>query len=668
MRSRSIARRPIWSVGVAALVAILLSLMAVPLAAQAGSTPDGSNFEVLRVDLTGDSGTVAFRPAADAEETASLEVEIEGTTVSATQTTPLNRSSVDAFTIMVVDDSETADDVAGFASVQSAALAYLEGLPANTRVMLVRAGGSRVEIRPEVRFTADHGAVREAINGLVPEGGAVTWNAISDSTAQFFTEPDGVRNVVVFAASEAGASSISPNVARGNLLTAGSALTVIAPEVRNLDLGDFEQVVSTLRGSAIYRGDAERDIVAMARLAADVEESHLVSTFDTSAIVVPDVTAETAGAGTTEISVSHGGSGERVRIVQGGVAAGEGLVPPALVESSRFGVLSGGIGVLLAVGLGVLAVLLFSFSMFQIISGEDNTLNSTLSVYGAQDQTEEEKAAGEAFRSQRSKIIEQVVEKAEEAAAARGNLGSTTTLLEKAEIPLRVGEAFAIQVGAVLLAFVLGFLISRGNPIVALIFAVPAAIFPVLYVKFKVSQRARKLEAQLPDTLNLLASTLKAGYSFIQGIDAVGNEAEEPLAGEFRRTVNEARLGKELDLALDDLAERVGSIDLLWAVVAIKIQREVGGNLAELLSTVADTMTARSRLRGEVRSLTAEGRASAGVLLLLPFGVGFAMYLLNPEYIATLWMQTLGLVAVGGALFSMLIGGLWMRKIIDINI
>jgi len=231
-----------------------------------------------------------------------------------------------------------------------------------------------------------------------------------------------------------------------------------------------------------------------------------------------------------------------------------------------------------------------------------------------------------------------------------------------------VGEAFAIQVGIVILAFVLGFLISRGNPLIALIFAIPAAIGPILYVKFKVGQRARKLEAQLPDTLNLLSSTLKAGYSFIQGIDAVGNEAEEPLAGEFRRTVNEARLGKDLDLALDDLSERVGSIDLLWAIVAIKIQREVGGNLAELLSTVADTMTARSRLRGEVRALTAEGRASAGVLLLLPFGVGLAMFFLNPEYIATLWQQTLGLVAVGAALVSMLAGGLWMRKIIDINI
>ena len=135
-----------------------------------------------------------------------------------------------------------------------------------------------------------------------------------------------------------------------------------------------------------------------------------------------------------------------------------------------------------------------------------------------------------------------------------------------------------------------------------------------MYVKFKVKRRSKKLEAQLPDTLNLLSSTLKAGYSFVQGIDAVGNEAEEPLAGEFRRTVNEARLGKDLDDALDDLAERVDSVDLLWAIVAIKIQREVGGNLAELLSTVADTMTARTRLRGEVAALTAEGRVSALVL------------------------------------------------------
>ena len=147
-----------------------------------------------------------------------------------------------------------------------------------------------------------------------------------------------------------------------------------------------------------------------------------------------------------------------------------------------------------------------------------------------------------------------------------------------------------------------------------------------------------------------------------------GNEGDEPLAGEFRRTVNEARLGKDLDVALDDLAERVGSIDLLWAIVAIKIQREVGGNLAELLTTVADTMTARTRLRGEVAALTAEGRVSALVLMMLPFGLGVAMYFLNPDYISILWSGTFGFAAIGGALFSMAVGGLWMRKIIDIEI
>ena len=261
-----------------------------------------------------------------------------------------------------------------------------------------------------------------------------------------------------------------------------------------------------------------------------------------------------------------------------------------------------------------------------------------------------------------------MVEKAEEAAAARGNLGSTTTLLEKAEIPLRVGEAFAIQIGIILVALVLGFILSGGNIFGGLILAILAAVVPTFYIKFKVGRRAKALEAQLPDTLNLLASTLKAGYSFIQGMDAVGNEGDEPLAGEFRRTVNEARLGKDLDVALDDLSERVGSIDLLWAIVAIKIQREVGGNLAELLTTVADTMTARTRLRGEVAALTAEGRVSAIVLLFLPFGVGLAMFFLNPDYVSLLWSSALGYAAVGAALFSMTVGGLWMRKIVDIEI
>lgn len=637
----------------AALVAaflLLLGLFASPLAAQSTAT-DGSDFEVLRVESSGDSGLVTFRPQADPPADAQLQIDLGGETVDAS-VQPLSRSSVDQFTILIVDNSENADTITGFSQVRESALAYLNTVSANTRVMLVAAGGGSTEIRPEVTFTNNHESVRSAINGLRPSGASLIWNAVADSTQLFAQDGNGIRNVVVFAGSPGEGSTVTPAIAQGNLLTADAGLTVIAPDVANLDVASLTQVSQAVRGGIFLRGTADDNMVAVAGQAGRIHQSTLVGSF--------------SGAPADSITVQYGGASERVRAVAGGIAAGAGLEPAPIAETSRFDVLRTGGGPLVAIGLAVVAALLFSFSMFQIFAGDDNTLTSTLSHYGPQDDPAAAAADAE-FASQRAKIIEQVVERAEEAAAARGNLGSTTTLLEKAEIPLRVGEAFALQLGLVVVALVLGFFVT-GGVFGGLIFAVIAAVGPVMFVKFKVKQRAKKLEDQLPDTLTLLASTLKAGYSFIQGMDAVANEGEEPLAGEFRRTVNEARLGKDLDVALDDLSERVASVDLLWAIVAIKIQREVGGNLAELLTTVADTMTQRTRLRGEVAALTAEGRVSALVLLVLPFGVGAAMYFMNQAYISTLWSHTLGFVALGVAGVSMVIGALWMRKIVDIEI
>ena len=215
--------------------------------------------------------------------------------------------------------------------------------------------------------------------------------------------------------------------------------------------------------------------------------------FSTEAIELPS--AESAG--TNQITFEYGSSSERVRVVAEGVATGSGLQAPALQETSRFDILSGGGSVIIAIALAVVAVLLFSYAMLSIFAGNDNTLNSTLAVYGSQDSASA--AADEEFNLQRNKIIESVVEKAEEAAAARGNLGSTTTLLEKAEIPLRVGEAFAIQIGIILVALVLGFILSGGNIFGGLILAILAAVVPTFYIKFKVGRRAKALEAQLPD-------------------------------------------------------------------------------------------------------------------------------------------------------------------------
>ena len=653
-------RRKIFA-ALAVIFALLLSTLASPLGAQS-TAEDGSDFEVLRVDLSGDNGLVAFRPQAEAAEGTELIANINGDEVTAS----LNRVSstaIDEFTVLVVDNSTDADTITGYSQIREAALAYMDSVPAGTEVMLIFSGEGALDVRPAVPFTTDHGLVRSAIASSGVGTASVTWNAVNTGAAAFRTAGEGIRNVVVFAGSTGAASSVSPSATQGSLLSSNASLSVVGPSIANLNLSEYRTVSAAISGGSFIRSQVDGDMASAGSALGETHRRTLVGQFDSSSV---QTGAGENGQVTGQITFDYGSASERVRVVPEGVAAGTGLVPPALVETSRFDVLSGSLAGIVAIGLTVVAVLLFSFAMLSIFAGDDDTLNSTLSAYGTQDATAD--AANAEFQSQRNKIIEQVVERAEEAAEARGSLGDTTSLLEKAEIPLRVGEAFALQLGLIVVAFILGTLLSGGNPLFGLLLAVIAAFVPTMYIKFKVGRRQKALEAQLPDTLNLLASTLKAGYSFIQGMDAVGSEGEEPLAGEFRRTVNEARLGKDLDVALDDLADRVGSIDLLWAVVAIKIQREVGGNLAELLTTVADTMIARTRLRGEVAALTAEGRISALVLLFLPFGVGFAMFILNRDYIATLWSHPIGFAAIGVSLFAMTAGGLWMRKIVDIEI
>jgi tight adherence protein B len=159
--------------------------------------------------------------------------------------------------------------------------------------------------------------------------------------------------------------------------------------------------------------------------------------------------------------------------------------------------------------------------------------------------------------------------------------------------------------------------------------------------------------------LTLLASTLKAGYSFMQGVEAVSREVDGPMGQELRRVVSEA---------LSSSAERMQSLDFAWAVMAVGIQREVGGNLAEILLTVADTMVARNRLRGEVQALTAEGKVSAVVLGLLPLGLGLVMFVINPDYMGLLFSDLLGRIMLGLGILGMLVGFLWMKKIITIEI
>ena len=171
----------------------------------------------------------------------------------------------------------------------------------------------------------------------------------------------------------------------------------------------------------------------------------------------------------------------------------------------------------------------------------------------------------------------------------------------------------------------------RANIIWALVFAGGTLLIAAVAVQTVARRERVKFENQLPDTLNLLSTSLRAGYSLLQALEAVASEAPEPTGREFGRAINETRLGRSPVDSLKDVAERMESVDFDWAVLAISIQREVGGNLAEVLQTAAETMLHRNRLRREMKALTAEGRISAIVLSALPILLFAFLFLSNPD-------------------------------------
>jgi len=239
--------------------------------------------------------------------------------------------------------------------------------------------------------------------------------------------------------------------------------------------------------------------------------------------------------------------------------------------------------------------------------------------------------------------------------------------LEQAGFPLKGGEFVVVTVLALIGGGVLTTLLSQPLPVV-IVAAAGAGAVP--YVLLTLAQRRKdaKLRAQLPDVLTIMASSLRAGHSFLQALDTVAKEIDEPAATEFNRVVAEIRLGRPAEDALWGMGERIASEDFKWAVLAINIQREVGGNLAEILDTVADTIRERDKIRRDVDTLTMEGRLSAYVLLALPFAIAGYMTLVNPEYIGLLFTTGIGLVllVVAGAL---MVGGyIWMRKVIKIDV
>ena len=198
--------------------------------------------------------------------------------------------------------------------------------------------------------------------------------------------------------------------------------------------------------------------------------------------------------------------------------------------------------------------------------------------------------------------------------------------------------------------------------------ALALAMLPTFYVFNAKLRRLHTIEAQLPDALDLMGRALRAGHAFSSALKMVGDEMPEPIASEFRITFDEINYGIPLQGALTNLATRVPSTDVRYFVIAVLIQRETGGNLAELLDNISALIRARLKLLGTIRVLSAEGRLSAWILTILPFALAALINLINPGFMALLWKDPVGLKMVGAALVLMIVGIFWMWRIIRIRV
>ena len=248
-----------------------------------------------------------------------------------------------------------------------------------------------------------------------------------------------------------------------------------------------------------------------------------------------------------------------------------------------------------------------------------------------------------------------------------GRTGRLTEEQAKADLKLRVSEYVVLVVGLIVVLCLVLFLRFH-NPLLALV-GIPVGYFlPGFFLKIRQRRRLKAFNNQLGDTIVLLSNALKAGYSFAQAMATIAKSSSPPMADEFSRAVREMNLGVSVDDALQHMVKRIESEDFDLMVTAVQIHRVVGGNLAEILDTIAFTIRERIRIQGEIRTLTAQARASGYIITGLPFALALILTFISPTYITPLFHEWLGYVLIGMGLVSIAIGYGIISKITNIQV
>ncbi|TAH51893.1 MAG: secretion system protein F [Chloroflexota bacterium] len=304
------------------------------------------------------------------------------------------------------------------------------------------------------------------------------------------------------------------------------------------------------------------------------------------------------------------------------------------------------------------AILILFFGLDQVVSNRNTTIETRLDRYTARQISDPNQRQTQKSGERFGRLVNE----------KRGS--AIATELARADLRLTPGEYVAINIGAVLLGAFLGFILV-GPPInfvVALIGGVIGFYIPRFYVRFLQNRRLNAFNNQLGDMIVLLSNALRSGYSLLQSMETASREIAQPMAGELQRVTREVGLGLTLQEALANMLRRMPSDDLDLLITAINVQHEVGGNLAEILDTIAHTIRERIRILGEIRTITAQQRLSGIILAAIPIILGFIMYLLNPDYISRMWQDVCGLMMLFTGGVMILLGYLVIRRITNIEV
>jgi tight adherence protein B len=250
---------------------------------------------------------------------------------------------------------------------------------------------------------------------------------------------------------------------------------------------------------------------------------------------------------------------------------------------------------------------------------------------------------------------------------ARGIGAGITENLLQADLKLTATEYVLVVLGSTVLGGLIGFAIS-GQPVSAFVAGLISFFLPGAFVSWRRAKRRRTFDSQLGEALMQMAGSLRAGYSLLQSLDTVAKALPPPAGDEFLRVVREAQLGQPLSAALDHMVERIKSNDLLIIIASININRQIGGNLADILDTASETIRERVRIKREIDVLTAQQRISGYVLVALPIALGAILMIINPTYQMRLFTPGPTLCIPVGAGLGMLVGFLIMRRIVDIEV